>query len=228
MIYRKEFAWLACVTLIALCAIPAMAEETPKELNGLPLVYEEDFESGDDGWVATDDKAWKVIEEDGNHVLALKRRSRYEPPVRSPHSIIRVEDLKVKDFILEARMKQTGKEYGHRDMCLFFGYQDPAHFYYVHIATQADAHANSIFLVNNEPRTSIAKERNKGTDWAKGYHQVRIERRVETGMIKVYFDDMEKPIMIAEDKTFGAGTLGFGSFDDTGNIDNVRVWGTKE
>jgi len=35
---------------------------------------------------------------------------------------------------------------------------------------------------------------------------------------------MTKPIMIAEDKTFLEGYIGFGSFDDTGKVDNVRIW----
>jgi len=122
-------------------------------------------------------------------------------------------------------MKQTGKEYGHRDMCIFFGYQDPAHFYYVHIATKADAHANSIFIVNGQPRVSIATDRTDGTDWGTGYHDVRIVRNCTTGAIEVYYDDMDKPIMRAQDKTFKTGRLGIGSFDDTGNTDDVLVWG---
>ena len=36
-----------------------------------------------------------------------------------------------------------------------------------------------------------------------------------------------KPIMIAGDKNFGEGYLGFGSFDDTGKVDNIRIWGTN-
>ena len=35
----------------------------------------------------------------------------------------------------------------------------------------------------------------------------------------------KEPIMVAEDKTFGAGCIGFGSFDDTGKVDNIRIWG---
>ena len=35
------------------------------------------------------------------------------------------------------------KEYGHRDMVFVFGYQSPAKFYYVHIATKADPNANN-------------------------------------------------------------------------------------
>ncbi len=166
--------------------------------------------------------------EEGNHVFSLYKSSNYQPPVRSPLSIARIIDLDVTDFIVEARMKQTGKEYGHRDMCVFFGYNDPAHFYYVHMATKADDHANSIFLVNNAPRVSIAKERTDGTDWGEGYHTVRVERRAASGAIKVYFDDMTRPIMIAEDKTFTSGGIGFGSFDDPGNIDNIRLWGFRK
>ncbi len=46
-----------------------------------------------------------------------------------------------------------------------------------------------------------------------------------TGSIEVFFDNMDKPIMRAQDKTFLSGGIGFGSFDDTGNLDDVIVWG---
>ena len=195
--------------------------------NGLPLVFFEDFESGAERWTQTDAKAWQIVEEGGNRVYSQFQKSNYQPPVRSPLNMALVKDLHVGDFVLQARMNQTGKEYGHRDMCIFFGYQDPAHFYYVHIATKADAHANSIFIVNGEPRVSIATERTDGTDWRTGYHDVRIVRDCATGAIEVYYDDMDKPIMRARDDTFKAGRLGFGSFDDTGKIDDVIVWGRK-
>ncbi|MCP4640973.1 MAG: hypothetical protein GY851_11095 [bacterium] len=200
-----------------------------KKMNDMPLVFTEDFESGADRWVATDARAWDLADEGGNTVYALARGSNYEPPVRSPKNIARVEDLNLTDFVVQARMKQTGKEYGHRDMCVFFGYQDASHFYYVHIATKADAHANSVFLVNGEPRVSIASERTGGTDWGKdAYHDVRIVRDAASGSIAVYFDDMDTPIMKATDKTFLWGGIGFGSFDDTGNIDDVRIWGVPK
>jgi len=202
--------------------------DVPEEFMGMPLVFSEDFENGCARWTPTDAKAWRIDESDGNHVYALHKSSDYKPPVRSPHSISLVSDLVVGDFVLEAKMKQTGKEYGHRDLCIFFGHSGPGHFYYVHIATKADAHANSVFLVNDEPRVSVAKERTDGTDWGRGWHQVRLVRRTGTGLIQVFYDDMEKPIMVAEDKTFLSGKVGFGSFDDVGQIDDVRVWGKKE
>jgi hypothetical protein len=44
-------------------------------------------------------------------------------------------------------------------------------------------------------------------------------------MIEVYFDDMEKQLMTARDKTFGAGLVGIGTFDDHGNFDDVELRG---
>jgi hypothetical protein len=122
---------------------------------------------------------------------------------------------------------QTGKEYGHRDLCFFFGYQDSSHFYYVHLATVADPHANSIFLVNGAPRVSIAQKRTNGTDWKTGFHRIRIVRNVETGTIRVYFNDMKVPVMETVDKTFLVGEVGLGSFDDTGDFDNLSIRGTR-
>lgn len=195
-----------------------------KEAN-LPLVFFEDFESGAGRWTQTDPNAWKVTAADQNHVYSLFQQSKYEPPVRSPFNIARIRDVNVSDFIVQARMEQTGKEYGHRDMVVVFGYQDPSHFYYAHIATKADEVAHSIHIVNGKPRVSIALERTEGTDWATGFHDVRVVRDTATGVILVFFDDMEKPIMKAQDTTFLSGGIGFGSFDDTGAIDDVIVWG---
>ena len=202
---------------------PVCAEEPPLQ-GGMPLLFEEDFESGHDRWKMTDPRAWETVEEQGNRVLALRRSSRYEPPVRSPHSIALIKDLNIRSFVFEARVKQTGRDYNHRDLCVFFGHTGASKFYYVHLATRADDHAHSIFLVNDAPRTSIAEKRTGGVEWDDQYHRVRITRDVDTGLIEVFFDDMDAPIMRTHDKTFTGGTMGVGSFDDTGNFDNIRIW----
>ncbi|MEK7794164.1 MAG: hypothetical protein AAB353_06525 [Candidatus Hydrogenedentota bacterium] len=213
---------LAGLCVLAACALSAWAQQPP-------VVYENDFEKGIDGFEMTDANAWAAAEDESSRskVLALVGSSKYEPPVRSPLNIARVKGLSVSDFTLEVDVRQTGKEYGHRDMCFFFGYEDPSHFYYVHLATKADDHANSIFIVNGAPRLSIAKERTDGTDWASGWHKIRITRDAASGVVEVFFDNMEKPVMRATDLTFPAGQIGFGSFDDVGNFDNVRIFGKK-
>lgn len=206
-------AWFAAVGL-AMCA--ASAEDTK--------AFSEDFENGIAGWEMTDAKAWEVAEDPaGNKVLALVRGSEYTPPHRSPLNIALAKDAEFGSFEMTVRLKQTGREYGHRDLCLFFNYQDPAHFYYLHLATKADDHANSIFIVNGAPRLSIAETRTNGTAWDDQFHAVRIRRDADSGKIEIFFDDMDKPIMTATDKSFTAGRIGVGSFDDVGVFDDIHV-----
>jgi len=195
------------------------------QTTGLPLLFETDFSKNIsiNDFECTDFAAWRINAK--TEALELFGESQYEPKVRSPKNIAILKDYKVGDFVLELDLKQTGREYGHRDMCLFFGIKDPSNFYYVHLASKADDHAHSIFLVNDVPRKSIAMERTDGISWGIDWHHVKIVRTIEDGKIEVYFDDMEKPIMQAKDQHFGFGYVGFGSFDDTGMIDNIRIYG---
>jgi len=194
----------------------------------LPLAFQDDFERDElKGWDFTDKSAWRItrLADPHERVLDQFRDSKYQPPVRSPLNIALAQGVDLADFVLDVKVRSTGRDYGHRDLCFFFGHQDASHFYYVHLGKQADEAANSIFLVNGKPRFSIAEERTKGTPWTDGWHHVRIVRRVKDGAIQVYFDNMTTPAMTAHDKTFTHGRLGLGSFDDTGMFDEVRIRG---
>lgn len=221
------------IILGAMCCVfltSSRAEDIPKMMNGLPLVYASDFSKGIDEWKPTDPSAWKVITENGTPVYSLFKQSDYNPPVRSPLNISLVGDLVVNDVVIEAELKSTGRQYGHRDMCIIFGYQDESHFYYAHIAPapNTDPHANSIFIVNGEPRKSIALHRNNGTEWKdETYYTVRVVRDTATGSIQVFHGNLLTPILVAEDKTFLSGKVGVGSFDDTGTIRSFIVWANK-
>ena len=194
---KTAYTLLAALTL--LLGARAFADAAPEP--GYALAYSDTFDKGADHFEFTDAKAWKVAEDNGNKVLSLCGESSYEPKVRSPKCIARLKDFSGEDVIIDVKVRQTGREYGHRDACIFFGYTDPSKFYYVHLATTADDHANSIFLVNDAPRVSIAKERTQGTNWTSGFHHLRVKREGSTGKIEVFFDDMQKPVMRAEDKT---------------------------
>ena len=209
---------------------PLSSESKPpaEELKGLPLVFSEDFESAASRWQTTDPQAWKIVEQQGNHVFALtKKKSNFEPPVRSPYNRALVEDLVVSDFALDVRLQSTEPDYGHRSLVLFFGYQDDSHLYYVHFGKKMDDHANQIFIVNDAPRKKISTKTTPGTDWDDEWHHARVVRDVKSGRIEVYFDDMDQPVMTAVDKTFTSGRVGIGSFDDRGRFDRVLVYGTK-
>lgn len=196
------------------------------------LLFKENFEGKAPlkQFEMTDPSAWRVTEKENNHALELFGESDYEPRVRSPRNIAMIADRPFGSFVLEADLMQTGREYGHRDMCLFFGMKDASNFYYTHLAPSPDPHAHNIFLVNDEPRVAIAGEIAEGIDWGETnrWHKVRIERSLPDGSIRVYFDDMNTPIMEATDTHFDFGYIGFGSFDDTGRIDNIKVWGPQE
>ena len=195
----------------------------------LPLVFETDFENGKlDAWQATDSAAWRIEETLGGKVLALFGKSNYKPEVRSPLNINMIRDVTVSSFVLELKMLSTTKDYAHRDLCLLFGHQDPSHFYYVHIANKSDAHSNSIFIVDGKPRVSIAKTRTAGTKWDDNWHTVRLVRDVKKGTIEIFYDDRPAPIMTAVDDTFKWGKVGVGSFDDTGQFDNLCLWGYEK
>ena len=220
---------LSTVSLMLLALGAGCADQVTVGGKKMPLVFKADFEDGKlDAWQATDPNAWQIEEGHDGKVLALSKQSKYQPKVRSPLNINLIKDVVVGSFVLELNMLSTTKDYGHRDMCLFFGHQDPSHFYYVHIANKADAHANSIFIVNGKPRVSIAKTRTEGTKWDDRWHTVRLVRSVETGTIEVFFDDKPEPIMTAVDDTFKSGRIGVGSFDDTGQFDDIRLHGQKK
>ena len=191
----------------------------------LPVVTTENFNKGAANWEPKDPSAWKVVKQGDNSFYSMFKDSSYKPEVRSPVNFALLKEVMVSDFVLDVDMRSTQEVYGHQDLCLFFGYQDPSHFYYVHLGREADAHANSIFLVNGEPRVSIAQKRTDGTAWTKDWHQVRIKRDTSKGTIEVYFDDMKKPVMTTVDKHFLHGRIGIGSFDDTGDFDNLSLRG---
>jgi hypothetical protein len=196
--------------------------------NNYKLIYSQDFESPQaiQNLEMTDNAAWRITDGNAGKALELYGKSAYESRVRSPFNIAVIKNLLVGDFIMEVELSQTGREYGHRDLCLFFGIQNATNFYYVHIASVADQNANNIFIVNDEPRKNIASKTTDGTNWGEtnSWHKARIERNTVTGSIKVYFDDMTKPIMEANDLHFDIGRIGVGSFDDTGKFDNIKIW----
>lgn len=194
----------------------------------LPLVFQDDFENGDDRWQPTDATVWKVIDSVRGKAYSHFKQSDYKPPHRSPLNFSLIKNVSVTDFTFEARLLSTKPDYPHRDLCLFFGYQDPAHFYYVHLGKKMDDHANQIFIVNDAPRVKISTKTTPGTNWDDQWHQVKLVRDTTSGRIDVFFDDMQTPVMQAVDKTFTWGQVGIGSFDDIGDWDDVKLYGLRK
>jgi hypothetical protein len=216
---------LACLrfAVVLLVAFPVVA--LGQTADG-PVLLTEDFEHGADRWEPKDSKQWKIKSGENGHVFSLfDKKGSYKPPHRSPVNICLLKDITVGDFQLTAKVLSTHPDYGHRDSVIVFGYQDPAHFYYVHLATKADDHANQIFIVNGADRKKISLTTTPGTQWDDHWHTLRVVRQVKEGTIEIYFDDLKKPVMTAQDKTFTWGRVGIGSFDDTSDWDDIELRG---
>ena len=191
----------------------------------LPLVFREDFEKGDDRWETTDAAAWTRKKVGDSMVFGLNKRiSNYQPEFRSPHNIALIKSIKLKDFELMLDVKNTKDTGNHRDCCVFFNYQDKTHFYYAHLGAMPDPHSGQIMIVNGAPRKAMTQNE-KNFAWDDDWHKVKVVRDSSSGKIEVFFDDMTTPCMSVVDKTFGAGQIGIGSFDDMNDFDNIILRG---
>ncbi len=187
------------------------------------LAYEQEFRSQAclEDFQFSDPDIWHWADDFGG-MMYFTEGSNFKPPHRSPLTYGLIQDLQVDAFVLEAEVQQSGRNYSHRDLCLFFAFESPAKYGYVHIATQPDPHAHNIFLVNHAPRIATAPVGEQGVDWGKGWHLLRMERLQPGGPVDVYLDG--KLILHTENLEFGVGQLGFGSFDDSGRIRSLKIW----
>ncbi len=195
------------------------------------IAFEENFDSGLNGglnssierWQILDPKTWRIADRGDNKTLEITQRgSAYKPPVRSPGHIALIKDLDLGSFEITFKVRSTKDTGNHRDCCVFFNYIDDQHFYYVHLGARPDPHSGQIMIVKEAPRLAMTKNE-KRTPWDDQWHNVKVERNVESGSIKVYFDDMTTPHMEVADKNFTKGQIGIGSFDDLNEFDDIVV-----
>ena len=154
----------------------------------------------------------------------------YAPPYRSPFSVAIIASIQVKSFVMDAEMLQTSPDGdAHRDMVLIWNFVSPSQFYYAHVSTAHDAVAHNILIVNNADRKAISTTFTTGYDWGRNvWKKLRVIRDADSGAMSVLdLDTPDQPLLTANDKTFGNGYLGFGSFDNSGRVRNVKVWSAE-
>jgi hypothetical protein len=193
------------------------------------ILFEEDFESGMERWELVDPESWKLEDHGlGKSLSIIQRESKYEPEYRSPKHIALIKELTAASFELTFKVKSTKNTGNHRDCCVFFNYQDPSHYYYVHLGAKPDPRSGQIMIVDGAPRLALTENENL-TPWSESdWHNVKLVRDSEQGTIKIYFDDMEKPHMQVDENRFSkAGRIGLGSFDDMDAFDQVQIRSLK-
>ena len=216
--------------LVALAAAAALilARCRPNDA-GPSLLAECDFENGSAaGWQPNDPSHWRVVNDGGSNVYELTAPG--EPGrVRAPTSWSLWAGHDVASFEFSGRVRcHTDPATAVRDMCVFFHFQDPTHFYYVHFAGSSDGVHNIIGLVNGVDRVKINAEPAGASVFRltdRGWHAFKVACNAETGEIRAYLDDMTEPILTVRDRTLGHGLVGVGSFDDTGAFDDLKLSG---
>jgi hypothetical protein len=194
-----------------------------------PLLLAEDFGKGAEnrlssGFELVGGDLWR-LEGEPKTRLVLAGKSAGSPPVRAPSALAILRAPVVSEFVLDLDARSTTADYPHRDLCVVFGFQSATRFYYAHLAPQADAHAHGVFVVDEADRRNITQTRDAGMRWDDRWHRVRVRHEPASGRIEVFVDDLAQPKLVAVDKTFGAGRIGFGSFDDEGEFDALRLYG---
>lgn len=217
----RWFAAVWCLALVGGCQSPRFESDliqvpegwVPPGFHAVALEAESDLEQ----FVFTDPDAFAI--EDS--ALVMVREGRSEPRHRSPLGIAVLREPLVTEFVLRCRAVQSGREYGHRDLVFVFGYQDAEHYYYAHLASEADGTSHHVMIVDGADRRPITTRRTDGVAWgaADAWHSIHILRRKE--LIRAYFDGIM--VLEAHDTAFGTGRVGLGSFDDTGAFRDISI-----
>jgi len=202
---------LAVLLAAAVILIAACRERTTN-------VVTQDFEAGSaSGWQPNDPGHWRVVDDNGSKVYELSAVGE-QGPVRAPTSASVLAGHDVSSFEFTGRMKcYTDPAVPGRDMCVYFHYQDPTHFYYVHFSAESAEVHNIIALVNGADRVKINAEPVGGSVFRlidRSWHAFKVTCDGTTGEIRAYLDDMATPILTARDRTLAHGLVGVGSFDD--------------
>jgi hypothetical protein len=216
--FARRLTWVilaGCALLVGL-AIKNYSKPVLRTLS-----FHDDFEDGILGaWDFPFPEDWKILAEGPNHFLHMLR-SRPPGVPRRPLQFALLRGPKVGSFKFQTRLRRE-----RRSLIIVFNYVDTLHFYYAHLSVDTGRKQpvhNGIFIVNGEPRKRIAgldaPAALPNTDW----HTARVERDVNSGLIRAFMDGSKAPLFSVEDRTFTCGRVGIGSFDETGDFDDVTL-----
>ncbi|MBB5353629.1 hypothetical protein HNR46_003890 [Haloferula luteola] len=122
-----------------------------------------------------------------------------------------------------------------RDLSLIFGYVDDTHFYYAHLSRNSDGSLHTVIMkVNGNTRNTIHVPIPTGTTAGPLvssstnpiWHTLRITHSAD-GAIAAYVDDMDNPVLTAQDTTYPSGRVGCGTFDDPAIFRAMTVEGER-
>jgi hypothetical protein len=175
-------------------------------------------------WTVPNPSDWKIDKQDGSPVLHLLVGREPLPGPRRPYQFAIAATPAFEKVTVEADLKPL-----RRSLMIVFAYHDPAHFDYAHLSTdyaQKQPVHNGIFHVYGGERVRISSEKGPAAfpSLDRWYH-VKLNYDGKTGEVNVTVDGHAVPALHAVDVSLGAGQVGVGSFDETGDFRNVQIAG---
>jgi hypothetical protein len=179
----------------------------------------------DHQWTVPVAADWKVDQAEGVPLLRLVQNRGPLPGPRRPIQFALADTPDFNRVTVEAEVKPLG-----RSLLIVFAYKDPAHFNYAHLSsdtgTQQPVH-NGVFHVYGGERVRISSPAGPAAFPANNrWYRVRLIHNAATGMVEVTVDGKAVPALRAVDLSLGAGKVGLGSFDETGEFRNVKIAGS--
>ena len=207
--------------LVAVSLAAGLAGQKPAPL------FCDGFRAGAGVWQFRAGSGWKVVADSSDSVLCLVQPGKIGK-IRAPASWAVRKGVDVKGFVFEGRFRCTAPvDVSSRDLCVIFNFQDSVHFAYVHFSARSDRVHNIIGLVNGADRVKINLEppgKSEARLVDQRWHRFRVTYDAGTGRVRAFLDDFTRPVLTAVDTILRHGSVGVGSFDDTGCFDNLCLW----
>jgi hypothetical protein len=126
---------------------------------------------------------------------------------------------------VEAEVKRAG-----RSLIIVYGWQDPNHYNYAHMSSDAAAKQNvhnGVFHIFGGERVRISPLDGPPSFETEDWTPVKLVFDGETGHCFVEVNGKRNPSLDAYDLSLRWGRVGLGSFNETGDFRNVRVSGEE-
>jgi len=177
-------------------------------------------------WTVPSAADWKIEKEGDSPVLRLLVGREPLPGPRRPYQFAIASTPPFEKVEVQADVNPTK-----RSLMIVFAYHDPSHFDYAHLSTDAAQKQpvhNGVFHVYGGERVRISSEIGPAAFAAidRWYH-VKLNYDGKTGEINIRVDGHPVPSLHAFDLSLGAGQVGIGSFNETGDFKNVKIMGRE-
>ncbi len=195
-----------------------------KALAETQVKYETGFEDGAVAWGFLNKGCWKVEDVGDGRKKAL-RLYRGHDGFKNIHGLKEYGILKgrsVGDFVLDVKVRRRAE-----DVCLIFGYQDSANYYYVRLVGNDSSWRHGIYRVHGGVEKDITLKQVVGAGLGEGWDKVRVRRVVSKGYIAVYVGGGKEPVVIAKDMKLRWGRIGFGGDGTVADFDDFKLVGER-